>query len=693
MKIFNINAWNEPSRYQRVFLTSVFLILCLAVLTRYQLLNGFTLLFGERYDNVITTTILEHWFHFFSGEAIWSEVNYFFPYTLTIAQTDALFLNGLAYLPFRIIGLDQFISAEISGLVIKSIGFVGTYLLCRKVFSFSFYWALLAAILFTLSNGMTVHSSRLQLATVAFSPIMAMLLWSTFRAFLDGNLVKFRRTGLMAGVFFGAWCLTCFYMAWFFTFFFTIFMAVILVRGGRDDFLILKDRLVAHYGSVVFVVGAALISLIPFMYAFIPKSIEGSIRTYSEAHSFVVPLEGVLQVGYENFLFGKFYNSILSYVSPTYSPYGEYYNTGFSIALFLLFLLGCVKTVKHARQNGTDVILPSLVIATLVTWVLSLNFFGHSAWFFVFHLFPGAKALRIVSAYQIFLALPVIIIAVKYLSTLRLGLTVALIVCVLLVSEEINKPPLGLDRLVELDRISLPHLPPRECRVFYTSGWEGQEGLGKVEDMYAHNVSAMFLAQIAKIPTINGFASFNPPDWNFANPNKSDYDERIFYYARKHGITGLCKLDLNSKQWVVVSDFDIKIATIAIPFYKKSGWTAGISNVQGLSSFETRGTWSSSDVVTFEFNAPLPEKFNVHLTAHAFGPNVGKEFVAHVGDSTIKFTLGAADEEKVLEFDNPKRSKILRINVPSPISPKELGLNGDERNLGIAFVELNIVPL
>jgi hypothetical protein len=50
-------------------------------------------------------------------------------------------------------------------LVIKSTGFVGAYLLCRKAFSFSFYWAMLAAILFTLSNGMTVHSFRLQLAT------------------------------------------------------------------------------------------------------------------------------------------------------------------------------------------------------------------------------------------------------------------------------------------------------------------------------------------------------------------------------------------------------------------------------------------------------------------------------------------------------------------------------------------------
>ncbi len=99
------------------------------------------------------------------------------------------------------------------------------------------------------------------------------------------------------------------------------------------------------------------------------------------------------------------------------------------------------------------------------------------------------------------------------------------------------------------------------------------------------------------------------------------------------------------------------------------------------------------DVVTLEFSRPLPEKFTVHLVASAFGPNVGKEFVAHVGDSTVRFTLAASSEDRVLEFSNPKRSKIIKIDVPSPCSPKELGLSGDDRSLGIAFTELRIEPL
>jgi hypothetical protein len=554
--IFSLRAWSDPGRFQRFFLLGVFLVLCLAILNRYQLLNEFAILNGDRYDAVIVAAILEHWFHFLSGDANWSQVNYFFPYTRTIAQTDAYFLIGVAYFPFRSFGLDPFLSAELAGLVIKSSGFVGAYLLCRKVFSFAFYWAVLAAILFTLSNGMTIHGSRLQLATVAFAPIMAMLLWSTFRAFLDGNLAKFRGSGLIAGMFFGAWCLTCFYMAWFFTFFFTAFAVIMLARGGRLGFSVLKDRLAAHYGSVIFVVGSTLVSLLPFIYAFLPKSREVGVRPYELVATNTVPLEGILQVGHTNFLFGRLYNYILSYLSPGYLPHGEYYNTGFTIVLFFLFVCGCIQVMKRARQASTEVVLQSLVIATLATWLLALNFSGHSAWFFVYHLFPGAKALNAVSAYQIFLALPVVIVAVKYLSMQRIELPIVLLIAALLVSGEINKPYLNLDRQAELARISLPHSPPEECRVFYTSGWKGQDSLGGhhewINNVYAHNVSAMIIAQIARIPTVNGMASFNPPDWNFGYPNRPDYDERVLTYSKKHSITGLCRLDLNSKEWSVV---------------------------------------------------------------------------------------------------------------------------------------------
>jgi phosphoglycerol transferase len=157
----------------------------------------------------------------------------------------------------------------------------------------------------------------------------------------------------------------------------------------------------------------------------------------------------------------------------------------------------------------------------------------------------------------------------------------------------------------------------------------------------------------------------------------SDYSlpENTFFQLRMNGFTLARVTDKN------VVDF------------KKSAWPGVISKTRGLSSAEAGGTWSLGDVLTLEFSMPLPEKFSVHLVASAFGPNVGKEFVAHVGNSAIRFTLRASSEERVLEFSNPKRSGTIKIDIPSPASPKELGLSSDERSLGIRFTELQIAPL
>ena len=125
--------------------------------------------------------------------------------------------------------------------------------------------------------------------------------------------------------------------------------------------------------------------------------------------------------------------------------------------------------------------------------------------------------------------------------------------------------------------------------------------------------------------------------------------------------------------------------------FKKGAWPGIILKTMGLSTPESWGTWSQSDIVEFKFARPLPSRFEIHLVAHAFGPNVDSEFVASVGESTTKFTLAASVEQKIIRLENPTGSNILRVKIPNAVSPKNLGLSGDDRNLGIAFIEMKIV--
>ncbi len=551
-KLSYLNALRNSGNIQKALCFSISIILCIIWLSRYQLLDNFSMLPGDRYDAVIVTVILEHWFHVFSGEANWLEVNYYFPYKKTIAQTDAYFLISLIYYPLRLLSFDPFLSVHMTSWVLKILGFVGVYLLFRKVFSYTFYWSLLGAILFTISNGITIHSQRIQLETISFAPILLLFLWNTINAFFNGNTRDFVKYGIIASILYGAWCLTCFYMAWFFVFFFTTFIVITLMICGKSNITLIKARFMTMYGYVILVIVSSIVCLSPFLYAFLSKSLEVGTRLYKTVVNNTIPIEGILQVGYDNILFGRFYNYILSFFISKYTPNGEYYNTGFPIILFLLFACGCINILKKQCKTIPEVVFKSIVIATLFTWFLTLNFAGYSAWFFIYYLFPGAKALNVVAIYQLFLALPLIIIAIKYLSTKHFRLPIIIIIVILLIAEELNKPIMNLDRKVELTRINFPIAPFKECKAFYVSGWKEDGEHDWIYNYYAHNVTAMFVAQNTKIPTINGVASFSYPDWDFGYPNNPDYDERILNYAKKHNIKGLCKLDLNNKQWEII---------------------------------------------------------------------------------------------------------------------------------------------
>lgn len=136
----------------------------------------------------------------------------------------------------------------------------------------------------------------------------------------------------------------------------------------------------------------------------------------------------------------------------------------------------------------------------------------------------------------------------------------------------------------------------------------------------------------------------------------------------------------------------VRATTVNAIDFKKGVWPGIILKARGLSSPEPWGTWSQSDMVLFEFAGPLPNEFELHLIAHAFGPNVDGEFEASVGANTSKFRLSANDEEKIIKLNNPEGARVVRIKIPNAISPKALGLSGDDRNLGIGFVEMKVVP-
>ncbi|WP_202323302.1 DUF7024 domain-containing protein [Mesorhizobium sp. 113-3-9] len=146
------------------------------------------------------------------------------------------------------------------------------------------------------------------------------------------------------------------------------------------------------------------------------------------------------------------------------------------------------------------------------------------------------------------------------------------------------------------------------------------------------------------------------------------------------------KLDLNGFSIFRLAGSD------RIDFTRRS-WPEILTRAQGLSFIEAWGRWSDGPMVTLEFVKPLPKKFVLHLTANAFGPNVGRPISVHTGSQSATFVLSRSAQEIAIPFENSEASTSISISIPNPISPKELGLNQDRRKLGIAFRQMSVEDL
>lgn len=99
----------------------------------------------------------------------------------------------------------------------------------------------------------------------------------------------------------------------------------------------------------------------------------------------------------------------------------EYYNTGIAPIIFALFCFAIVAVFRQRKLHPVTQFAWAVSLASLITWACVIKVNESSLWFFVYTFFPGAKALNVVGAYQIFLMFPITIIVTVYLARLLLG--------------------------------------------------------------------------------------------------------------------------------------------------------------------------------------------------------------------------------------------------------------------------------
>jgi len=554
---------NSTQNKLKVF---IILALNLVLIYRFQFLNNFSILQGDitAYDNTIQSSILEHWFNFFKGNTNWLDAGYFFPYSRTIAQTDGYFLAGVIYTPIRLLGFDSYLATEFVGLTLKVIGFFGTLILSQKLFKINLNYSLLISTLFTLNNAMTAHGYRIQLATVAFVPWLFLIHYETIKSYFEMNWSRFIKYGSFGSVFFGLWCITCFYMAWFYAFYLLIltFILILLYRKKLSQF---KNVYKASFKPVLVVSFFTIVSLVPFIYAYYPKSLETGTRVYEKISFTTLTPENLFQLGESNKFYTPIFNQLIKLISPNYQVDNwEYYNMGISFIIFVLALLALIKYGSQKSKSLEISLLVAFTLSAIFGMLSIIRIFGESPWQIIFEVIPGAKALSVTSTFMLLLSLPLYIASVYLISKLKIKMFILIPLVLVLIASEINDPLLKVVRQEQIAMNVKVSNPPVECEVFYVGGWENQEkyyGVWEwINNQYAHNVSAMMIAQMVNIPTINGMASFIPKDYDLVgpngtafSPNSQEYADKVQRYIEKYKIENICKLNLNDKKWTLVN--------------------------------------------------------------------------------------------------------------------------------------------
>ena len=546
----------------------------MAVCFRAPILSGFDLGFGDRSDSLIEISLLEHWRNIFVYGAVWNTPIYFHPYTDTLGYNDGYFLYGLVYSFWRLFA-DPFQADTLNIFTFKTIGFVSAYALASKSLGWERLVALLIAMLFTVASGMAIQAGHAQLHSIGLLPIIGMLALAMLRAERAARHARSAAFGAALAALMAAWFLTAYYPAWFTMFFGSILALCWLWKTGQiapRKMLALIRRHVVTLAVTGLVFG---LCIIPFLMVYLAKLAETGGHGYMIS-PLVTPAD-LINVGPDNYIWGWIFRLLIALFQAA-APAGSdlpdrflrgEHETGFPLILFVLTILAARYALGRGKSRSGQPLSTDLQVFTLaivISWGLTLQLWIFSPWGLVHLLVPGASGIRIVLRYQLFLVLPVLMLVFavfreRAMRLVRASPWKAIIVTMLLVAEQLNAEPVaGLGRARQIqDLWSIP-APPAGCRSFYVTVSRVREISARNpgspiyrppgappsnnNGLYLHNVDAMLLAQIWRVPTLNGFSTFNPPDWDFADPRAPDYDARVADYAEQHGLHGVCRLDV-----------------------------------------------------------------------------------------------------------------------------------------------------
>lgn len=505
-------------------------------------------------DGRLNMFFMEHWYRVLRGQEFWTEQSCFYPASRVLSYSDIMLGFGLPYALLRMIGISRYMACKWILIITHAIGSFALYRFMRAYMKYARVPSFIGVIVFSWSNMYYFCTDNVQM--IAFSVLPAILLcagrWWNAR---DSRVRHI--WAVIAICIFALQFYTAFYVGYFCLLYLGISALVLLllslVRDLRRRSAGIWQCLKKHFGEFLLYAVCFVFLMIPFIWLYLPTLDQMGGRTWAEVDMFIPRVRNLIMRNTDAYSFFAAKESIADTNALTGLPVTEW----------ITFCISCLGLlIYYLRKRKTDTLRQlfwiTAILSCLCSVLLGMSIMGHSLWYIVYKLLPGASGIRAVLRWYLILTLPMALIMAEafqkiYLVKKTAGYIMGAAAAGLLFCTNCSRIGASSSWSVHSEEAFLESVPqpPADCRIFYSV--QTEEADPYVEGLV--QMDAWDMADHFGIITIDGYSGKEPEGWGVHSYYK-DVDQKAEEWLAKNAVdkSGLYAYDVSSHQWIKKSD-------------------------------------------------------------------------------------------------------------------------------------------
>lgn len=695
---------NKKNNEKLIFSILILTVFALELIFFREIIFNNDNITGSLADARLVSLIMEHWYDVFFNNASLRDLSIFYPVKNTLGYSDTVFLLSIPYLFFRLIGMEWLTAYQLTLIFVHFFGGLCLAWFLRKNLKLPLFACIIGLIIGYYNISYYIKIQHTQFLTFAFIPLLFILL----KYFYDNiiNNIKRKRViyGLLSIFLFSGILITSFYTGFYMALFFLIFNVVLVIiyfKNNNLNIKTIKNIFIINKLEIIIYFVCFVISLLPFIYIYLPIFKEMGSRNYGEVDYYLPNLYNYVNLQSLDKLF-------------SIKPFIYELKYGYPLFTFIFLILSIIYFIKHFNKNKTtrnniEIITICFAITIIIISVLMLKIElfekNYSLWYFIYKLIPGASAIRAVFRFNQFLFLPAGILIAVYLSNKiiipvnELGVkkisnnfSYAMIFIILttfiFIDNQTNEKNTNWTKSYIYNYLDKVSSPPEDCESFLL--------INNPNEHYGYyHLDAWSIANKYNIKTINGYSGQFPDDWSymFYMGENKNYSE-VSKWINKHNLKNVYLYDYNNNIWTNYSYNYILNNSLQEYFIGENislKNNRSIYQASGWSSSEEWGTWTEGEetvlAMKINSNSDLILIMNILFL---FNHNPVDVYILDTLIGSFNFNIG---ENKIIipkeHYDDNKL--VIRLKFHDIKSPMDLNMSDDNRKLGMGIVSFNII--